>query len=96
MPIYRVVIADNFHYQDEDEYTSGGEFAPGAEAISACERIVDDSLAARYRDGMTASALTDAYRDLGADPFIRAIDGPPVPFSAWTYAESRAPSFCRG
>jgi hypothetical protein len=41
---YRVLIDDNFHFMNEDERCTHGEFESLAEAIAACKKIVDDCL----------------------------------------------------
>lgn len=43
-PIYKVLIDDNFHYQDEDERVAHGAFGTREEALAACRRIVDEFL----------------------------------------------------
>ena len=77
---YTVFIDDNFHYQDESERVTHGQFETAEEAIAACRSIVDDFLAGAFEPGMSATALWDVYRDFGDAPVI---------FSAWDYARER-------
>ncbi len=91
---YRVVVADNFHYQDEDEHSNGGNFATADEAVSRCKQIVDEWLVGNRKPGMTADELYDGYVTFGEDPFITSSTGA-VDFSAWDYAKMRAAELCR-
>jgi hypothetical protein len=86
-----VIIDDNFHYQDESERVTHGEFKTAAEAIAACRAVVDEFLAGAFKPGMSATVLWDTYRDFGDDPFIVPADSKaaPVTFSAWQYARER-------
>jgi hypothetical protein len=93
---YRVLVDDNFHYMDEDERREHGRYATPEEAIGACAMLVDQSLEASYKPGMTAAELLAHYASFGDDPFIV---GPPsagqsVPFSARDYAQRRVDAVC--
>lgn len=91
MSPYKVIVADNFHYADEDEHFELGTFATADQALDACRRLVDEALLAEYKDGATAEELFERYTSFGDDPFIVAVAGAPkVEFSAWTYARQRA------
>jgi hypothetical protein len=70
MPRYRVMVDDNFHYQDSDERWEQGTYESVDEALAACRRIVDQSLQDEYRAGISAEALYDRYMSFGDDPFI--------------------------
>jgi hypothetical protein len=96
MPRYKIVVADNFHYMDESEYTDGGVFESHEEAVAACRELVDRSLASLHEPGMTADELYDTYTSFGDDPFIVALDDSPVGerFSAWDYAKERCRAIC--
>ncbi len=94
MSPYKVIVADNFHYADEDEHSELGTFSTADEALDVCRRLVDETLLAEYKDGETADQLFERYTSFGDDPFIVAVAGSPrVEFSAWTYARQRAPQF---
>ena len=67
---YRVLIEDNFHYQDETERVTHGQFETADEAIAACRSIVDEFLAGAFKPCMSATALYDLYKSFGVDPFI--------------------------
>lgn len=88
---YRVLVDNNFHYQDESERYADGVFDTAKEAIAACKKIVDDSLEDQYRQNPNISAerLYDEYQDFGDDPFVRS-DDPDCKFSGWNYARDRA------
>jgi hypothetical protein len=96
MPRYKIVVADNFHYMDEDEYADGGVFDSYAAAVEACREIVDRSLAACHEPGMSPDELYNAYVASGDDPFIVALDDAPrgERYSAWNYAKERCPAIC--
>ena len=84
---YKVFVDDNFHYMDEEERTCLGEFETFADALAACQRIVDQFLEHTYKPGMKADELYQAYVNFGEDPFIVGGD---VRFSAWDYAKERS------
>ena len=82
---YTVFVDDNFHYMDESERYKLGEFDDCASAIAACQRVVDESLAAS--SGGPDDALA-TYVMFGDDPFI-VTDDPDCKFSARDYARQR-------
>lgn len=98
LPRYKIVIADNFHYMDESEYTDGGVFETYDDAVVACRELVDRSLAHEYKPEMTADELFKTYTSFGDDPFIVPLDDAPAGerFSAWTYAGQRCREICGG
>jgi hypothetical protein len=105
---YKVFIDDNYHYMDESERITHGEFDTLEAAIEACKKIVNDCLAYSYEPGMTAAKLYESYSFFGEDPWIMAIKDPSEPatekpassatgtvlFSAWTYAKQRCIEMC--
>jgi hypothetical protein len=104
MPRYKVMIADNFHYHDLDDYDEGGTYDTLDKAITVCRYIVDRSLQHEYEQLMTgqtpnlsAEALYDRYTSFGDDPFIKVIDGVDdnAKFSGWTYARQRCHDICQ-
>ena len=86
---YEVVIADNFHYMDETEYSIQGTYHTETDAIKACKQIVDKYLHHAYKPGMTAEELYNNYTSFGDDPFIRGNTSGKSVFSAWEYAKAR-------
>ena len=99
MARYRVVVADNFHYMDEDEWWTYGTFATPDEAIAAAKRIVDQCLD-EYPPESSASDRYTHYQMFGDDPFIVVEDdgkspGEPVKFSAWDYAREKCEELAR-
>jgi len=101
MPRYRVLVDDNFHYQDGDRREQGVYDTLDA-ALAACRDIVDAALAREYRPGISADALYDRYVSFGDDPFIVAADivapdgaDERAKFSAWSYAKERCRAICR-
>jgi len=71
-----------------NERTTHGEFKTYEEAVAACKRIVDQWLLSKYRAGMNADELDEAYGFDGDNPCVD-----PEPdgehFSALEYAKSR-------
>lgn len=90
---YTVCVDDNFHYMDEEERYSLGEFETLEAAIDACKNNVDDFLLEHYKPRMSADDLCSGYKMFGEDPFIVGAETP-VPFSAWGYAEKRSTEIC--
>lgn len=88
--MYKVIVADNYHYMDESESYTAGSYATLEEAIAACKQIVDDYLLSAYQPGMTSDILYDNYKSFGEDPYIHAERA----FSAWTYAKQRCDEIC--
>ena len=93
--MYKVMIDDNFHYQDESERVEFSTFATADEAVAACRRLVLASLLESYKPGMTAAELCDQYRSFGSDPFVVVPPGAgKVEFSARDYAREQAADLC--
>jgi hypothetical protein len=94
---FRVLVDDNYHYMDESERWTLGEYATYAEALAACTRLVDACLQEGYAPGKTAEALYGYYTMFGDDPFIVELSNSPDTspgFSAWTYAKARCAELC--
>jgi len=87
---YQIVIADNFHYMDPDEYLHLPGDMTLDEAIEMAKRIVDEWLDDAVRQGTPIKDLYQQYTMFGDDPFIVGPDvtGKPL-FSAWTYAREK-------
>jgi hypothetical protein len=98
MSRYKIIIADNFHYMDEDAYSEAGAYDTLPEATEVCRAIVERSLAAVREPGMNAEQLYQQYTSFGDDPFIVALGDAPLDerFSAWTYAKARCRDICGG
>ncbi len=96
MPRYRVLVDDNFHYQDENERYEHGTYDTMEEALAICHAIVQQWLLNEYKPGMSALSLYNHYADFGDDPFIVSVEGADVRanFSAWTYAKERSEAIC--
>lgn len=90
---YTVLVDDNFHYMDESERYTHGEFETLEAAIAACKAIVDDYLIAAHEPGMAPDELYSAYTMFGADPWISGGEQG-VRFSAWDYAKQRCIEIC--
>jgi GTP diphosphokinase / guanosine-3',5'-bis(diphosphate) 3'-diphosphatase len=85
---YRVLVDDNFHYMDESERYTSGEYDTAEEAIAKCKEIVDDYIDDAAKKADSAAELYDSYVSFGEDPYI---EGPTdVDFSAWDYAKERS------
>ena len=93
--MYVVLVDENSHDLDERERYEHGTFASYDEAVAACQRVVDDFLAAKYRPGMPAADLYRRYTSFGEDPFISP-ERPGFRFSAWEYARLRCTLLCGG
>ena len=89
---WRVAIADNFHYMDESEYLSGGEFDSYDDALARAKAIVDESLRSNWQAGDTPDALMARYVMFGDDPFIVPAGEPR--FSARDHARTRVEAIC--
>lgn len=87
-PKYKVLVDDNFHFMDESERYTLGEYETCEEAVEASQRVVDDFLDSRKDSAATADELYQEYTNFGEDPFIVS-DDPNCKFSAWEYAEKR-------
>ncbi|MCK1367236.1 hypothetical protein [Bradyrhizobium sp. 62] len=89
---YRVLIDDNYHFTDESERVTHGVFPTAQEAVSACQKIVDEWLASAFKPGMASEALWELYVAFGDDSFILPVepkDAPAADFDAWDYARQR-------
>ncbi|WP_295408143.1 hypothetical protein [uncultured Thiocystis sp.] len=88
---YRVLVDDNYHYQDEDEKPyEHGVYQTAEEAIDMSQKMVDDYLHAAYKSGLQADELYRIYTRFGPDPFIEGT----LCFSAWNYAKQRCEEIC--
>jgi hypothetical protein len=93
--MYRVMVDDNFHFMDESERTTAGDFDTLEAAHECCRKIVEESLDHLRQQGMTAEELREAWGHFGDDPFVRVPPGgPPSTFSACDYAKRRASEMC--
>jgi hypothetical protein len=91
---YKVVVDDNFHYMDESERYTHGEFESSDIALSAAKALVDADLSSLYRSGITADELYRHYTSFGNDPYIISEDQS-CHFSAWNYAKERCQEICK-
>lgn len=64
-----------------------GDYASYAEAVAACQNMVDQFLHSAWQPPMTAEALYEHYTSFGADPYV--VGPGPSAFSAWDYARAR-------
>ena len=94
---YRVLVDDNFHFMDESERYTLGDYPTFAAAVQAAQAIVDDFLVSALEPGLDAQQLYVTYTGFGEDPFILPLGGEPAqPFSAWDYAWQRCQALCPG
>lgn len=85
---YRVLVDDNFHYMDESERYSSGDYDTAEEAVAKCKEIVDGFIDDAAKKAKSAADLYDSYQLFGEDPYV---EGPTeVDFSAWDYAKERS------
>lgn len=90
---YMVLVDDNFHYMDESERYTHGEYDSAEDAIAECKKMVDEFLTENYKDGISADDLYSYYKGFGEDPFIGS-DDTECKFSAWNYAKERCREMC--
>ena len=95
-PRYNVIVADNFHYMDPSHHWKQGSYETCEQAIAVCRCIVERSIAASYKPGISADALFKNYVSFGDDPFVVSTDYSelPVNFSAREYAAERCRAMC--
>jgi hypothetical protein len=91
---YRVIVDDNFHFTDEDERYTDGEYADYDSAVEKCKEIVDDFLMSALKPGMTPEELRKLYVMFGEDPWITPDAPRRMRFSAWDYAAGRCEELC--
>ena len=70
MPRYKVMVDDNFHYQQPEDRWEQGVHPTLEAALAACRAIVDRSLEEERRPGISAEALFNRYTSFGDDPSI--------------------------
>jgi ABC-type branched-subunit amino acid transport system substrate-binding protein len=89
---FKVMVDDNFHVMDESERYELGDFDTLEEAISACQRHVDDDLGWMIKPTDSAEDLFKRYTGFGEDPYIVATapTDEKIAFSAWNYAKKRS------
>jgi hypothetical protein len=91
--IFKVFVDDNFHFQDTSERYQQGEYESFETAVAVCKQIVDQYLAATFKEGMSAAELYQRYVSFGDDPFV--VPKPEgADFSAWVYAKQRCSEIC--
>lgn len=88
--MYKVIVADNYHYMDESESYTADTYATLEEAIAKCKEIVDEYLYSAYQQNMTSEELYGSYKSFGEDPYINAEST----FSAWKYAKQKCDEIC--
>jgi hypothetical protein len=88
---YRVLVDDNYHYQEEGvKPYELGVYQTAEEAIAISKAKVDDYLHSAHKPEMKADELYMIYTRFGPDPFIEGSLG----FSAWNYAKQRCEEIC--
>src|SRR5580704_8148755 len=97
MSRYRVMSDDNFHAGVKDDRSERGIYGTAADAIKACQAIIDDSLIWEYQQcasdegSPTGQQLYDRFADFGDSPSVVALEGAPkVDFVVRSYARKRA------
>ena len=87
MSVFTVLVQENSDADVEPRLL--GRYLSRDEAIAACKRRVDESLAELYAPGMSAEALFQHFSLFGEEPFIAGQS-----FSAWEYAREKAARLC--
>jgi hypothetical protein len=89
--MYKVVVLDNFHFMDPSEETVAGVYLARSAAIAKAERIVEGSLRALHRRGMTAKQIMEAWHSFGDNAVVVATGrSRPADFSGLDFAEKQA------
>jgi len=91
---YRVLVDDNYHYQDADERYESGVFDSYVDALAKCKEIVEECLREQLKPGMTPDELYHMYVMFGEDPWIPETPADASRFSAWEYARTRSREIC--
>jgi len=92
-PKYTVYVDDNFHYMDENERYTEGEYDSKEEAIAVMKKIVDDCILSAFNQdrSTTADFLYAGYQMGGVDPWCMGTG-----FMAWDYAKELCEKLCAG
>ena len=92
--LYKIWVADNFHYMDSSEQYSHGEYWTQDEAEAECRRMVEADLRHLYTLGMSSKELYERYMSFGEDPHVIGGTQAEPRFSAWNYAKARCEVIC--
>lgn len=86
---YYLLIYDNFHYGDEDDFDRSGEFQTLEEAVEEAKKIVKNGILHLWQTGTNVENLMSAWWDFGTDVSVRSTESnhKGVLFSARDYAE---------
>ena len=85
---FTVEVDDNFHFMDESESYTSGEFNTQQEAILKCKTIIDRYWEGAYQEGMTAQELYSSWVSFGESPFITGLK-----FNSTEYAKISSKEF---
>ena len=85
---FTVYIDDNFHYMDESERYTHGEYETYEEAVKVCQVIVDKCLGG-LKDKKNNKDIYSKYCLFGDDPWIMPVPEGKKRFSARDYAFTR-------
>lgn len=69
---FKVRIHELFHFADESEMYTWGEYDTLTEAVAECKRIIDDQLPKAYKEGLTPEKLYEGFMMFGDEPYILA------------------------
>ncbi|WP_309714511.1 hypothetical protein [Armatimonas sp.] len=86
MSLLTVLVKENSDTDAEPRLL--GRYLSCEEAIAACKRRVDESLAELYTPGMSAETLFQHFSLFGEEAFVAGVD-----FSSWDYARSQSAAF---
>ena len=88
-PSWTVFVDDNFHFLDETERCTLGTFDKYDQALSACQKKVDDFL--NDSSATNAEDLLASFSSFGESPRLSGPtpEGETLRFSAWNYARER-------
>jgi hypothetical protein len=83
MSLFTVLIRENSDADAEPRLL--GRYLSREEAIAACQRRVDESLAELYTPGMSAETLFQHFSLFGEEAFVAGQS-----FSSWDYARAQS------
>ena len=91
---FTVRISDNFHYMDEDETYTRGEYDTWEAAVSEAKRIVRMCVVEYHKPGMSAEEVFKMYTTFGDDASVSPTPEGEKYFSGWDYARERCKALC--
>ena len=82
--VFKVYVDDNFHYMDESERYTYGEYETYEEAVDACKAIVDEEIEA-FKNNDSNMDVYGQHCSFGEDPWVMPVPEGKEMFSARDY-----------